>query len=96
VACLLVGLEYLHCNGVMHRDLKPENLVLDENGYVHITDLGIAKLIANDKEIIDSSGTPGYMSPEALNNQHHELCSDFFSVGVIIYEFMNGKVSCPH
>ena len=75
------------------RDLKPENLVLDENGYIHITDLGIARLITPiEKEIIDSSGTPGYMAPEALNNQHHDLSSDFFSIGIIIYEFMYGKV----
>jgi serine/threonine protein kinase len=77
----------------MHRDIKPENLVLDENGYVHITDMGIAKLITQqDREIIDSSGTPGYMSPEALYNKHHDLCSDFFSIGIIVYEFMNGRV----
>lgn len=44
VACMIVGLEYMHNNGVIHRDIKPENLVMDTNGYVRITDLGIARI----------------------------------------------------
>ena len=44
VGCMIVGLEYMHNNGVIHRDIKPENLVMDNNGYVRITDLGIARI----------------------------------------------------
>lgn len=44
IACIMVGLEYIHNNGIIHRDIKPENLVLDSKGYVRITDLGIARL----------------------------------------------------
>ena len=44
VACMIVGLEYMHNNGVIHRDIKPENLVMDNNGYVRVTDLGIARI----------------------------------------------------
>jgi serine/threonine protein kinase len=43
VACIFVGLEFLHNNNIIQRDIKPENLVLDEQGYVRITDLGIAR-----------------------------------------------------
>jgi serine/threonine protein kinase len=43
VACIFLGLEYLHNNEIIHRDIKPENLVLDNQGYVRITDLGIAR-----------------------------------------------------
>src|SRR5690606_33221553 len=43
VCCILLGLEYLHVNNILHRDIKPENLVLDDKGYVRITDFGIAK-----------------------------------------------------
>ena len=45
IACVLLGLEYIHGNGVIHRDIKPENLVMDSTGYVRITDLGIARVI---------------------------------------------------
>lgn len=45
---MIVGLEYMHNNGVLHRDIKPENIVMDENGYVRITDLGIARIWAPD------------------------------------------------
>jgi serine/threonine protein kinase len=42
--CIILALEYLHNNNIIHRDLKPENLVLDEHGYVRLTDLGIARI----------------------------------------------------
>jgi serine/threonine kinase 32 len=44
IACMVVGLEYMHNNGVIHRDIKPENLVMDNSGYIRITDLGIARI----------------------------------------------------
>lgn len=74
VACVVVGLEYLHLNNIIHRDIKPENLVLDNKGlckysiinyffmkgYVRITDLGIARILKPENSS-DTSGTPGYM-----------------------------------
>ena len=42
--CILIGLEYMHTNGVLHRDIKPENLLIDENGYLRITDMGISRM----------------------------------------------------
>jgi serine/threonine protein kinase len=56
----MLGLDYLHMNGIIHRDIKPENLVLDSKGYVRITDLGIARVWRPDNAS-DTSGTPGYM-----------------------------------
>ncbi len=60
IACIMIGLEYIHNNGIIHRDIKPENLVLDSKGYVRITDLGIARLMQPENSQ-DTSGTPGYM-----------------------------------
>lgn len=60
VACILLPLTYLHQNGIIHRDLKPENLVLDSDGYLRLTDLGIAR-INKGNNAGDTSGTPGYM-----------------------------------
>jgi len=65
IACIIVGLEYLHSNKILHRDIKPENLVLDEKGYVRITDLGIARLWTAENSQ-ETSGTPGYMAPEVM------------------------------
>ncbi len=53
-------MEYLHKNNIIHRDIKPENIVLDNEGYVKITDLGVARIWNPDNEN-DTSGTPGYM-----------------------------------
>ena len=89
IGCILLGLEYCHRNKIIHRDIKPENLVLDSNGYVHITDFGIAKIqqLHNAKE---TSGTPGYMSPEVMFGHDHNILVDYFAVGVMGYEFLKG------
>lgn len=86
----MLGLEYIHSNNIIHRDIKPENLIIDEHGYIHITDFGIARTFyKNNKK--DTSGTPGYMAPEILCAQNHKYEVDFYAIGVIIYEFMLGK-----
>ena len=88
-SCILLGLEYIHINNIIHRDIKPENLVLDEKGYVRITDFGVSKKNLRDNSS-ETSGTPGYMAPEVLCALNHSFQVDFFALGVIIYEFMNG------
>jgi serum/glucocorticoid-regulated kinase 2 len=84
-ACLLSGFEYLHTNNIVHRDIKPENLVLDQKGYVHITDFGIARMTNSDNSNV-TSGTPGYMAPEVLCAQDHRAPVDYFALGVILFE----------
>ena len=93
VACIILGLEYLHTNKVIHRDLKPENIIFDKKGYIHIADFGIAKDLSNEPEekTVDISGSPGYMSPETIFKKPHSYASDFFSLGVICYEMMMKK-----
>lgn len=91
IACILLGLEYIHSQNIIHRDIKPENLVLDEKGFVRITDFGIAKFFSK-KNSSETSGTPGYMAPEVMNRQNHTAAVDYFAVGVIGYEFMLGRV----
>ena len=89
ISCLLLGLEYIHKNNIIHRDIKPENLVLDENGYVRITDFGVAKICRSDNSS-ETSGTPGYMAPEVLMARNHSFPVDFFAIGVMGFEFMLG------
>ncbi|CAG9317218.1 unnamed protein product [Blepharisma stoltei] len=90
IVCILNGLEYLHMNGIIHRDIKPENLVLDEKGYVRLTDFGIAR-IWQPENGNETSGTPGYMAPEVICRQNHNIQADYFALGVIVYEFMLGR-----
>ena len=90
LACIIHSLSYIHKNKVIHRDIKPENLVLDDKGYVHITDFGIAKINMPDNSS-ETSGTPGYMCPEVMNGKNHSFPADYFSIGVIGYEFMMGR-----
>ena len=90
ISCLLLGLEYIHKNNIIHRDIKPENLVLDENGYIRITDFGVAKVCKTDNSS-ETSGTPGYMAPEVLMAKNHSFPVDFFAIGVMGFEFMLGR-----
>ena len=87
---IIFSLEYIHSNNIIHRDIKPENLVLDENGYIRLTDFGIAKENMPDNSS-ETSGTPGYMSPEVMKSMNHSFPADYFALGVIGYEFMKGE-----
>jgi serine/threonine protein kinase len=86
---MVLGLEYIHNNKVIHRDIKPENLVLDDRGYLRITDFGVGKIFQKENSS-ETSGTPGYMAPEVMCAQNHTFLVDYFAVGVIGYEFMLG------
>ena len=90
VACLIAGLEYVHDKNIIHRDIKPENLVIENDGYLRITDFGIARVWREDNAQ-DTSGTPGYMAPEVMCRQNHSFLVDYFAVGVIAYECMFGR-----
>jgi serine/threonine protein kinase len=48
MVCIFLGLEHMHSNNIIHRDIKPENLVLDSQGYVRITDMGIARVMRSE------------------------------------------------
>ena len=87
---IILGLEYIHNKRIIHRDIKPENLVMDNKGYIRITDFGISKIFSS-KNYKETSGTPGYMSPEVMQGQNHNKAVDYFALGVICFECMMGK-----
>ena len=90
-ACIAIALSACHNSGIIHRDLKPENLVFDREGYLMLTDFGIASLYTQGIDNHDhTSGTPGYMAPEVMLNRNHDCSSDFFALGVIACELMTG------
>ena len=90
VANIIISLEYLHHKKIIHRDLKPENFVFDSDGYLRITDFGVSRIVRDDNHQ-DTSGTPGYMSPEVICHKNHTYTTDFFALGVMAYEFMLGR-----
>ena len=86
---------HLHFHKIVHRDLKPENILITESGEIKVIDFGIAQL-HGDFDINDSKrfiGTPIYMSPEQKKNpQKVSYSSDIFSLGIITYELVTGKL----
>lgn len=88
------GLSEAHNLGVVHRDLKPQNIMIDREGKVRIMDFGIARLLR--MEGITATGiiigTPEYMSPEQVEGEDTDERSDIYSLGVILFEMVTGKV----
>ena len=85
------GLEHLHSLRIVYRDLKPENILLDDNGHVRISDLGLAIGIPENEQVRGRVGTVGYMSPEVIENEKYTFSPDWFSLGCLIYEMIEGK-----
>jgi serine/threonine-protein kinase len=88
------GLAEAHKLGVVHRDIKPNNIMIDKNGNARIMDFGIARSL-KEKGITGAGvliGTPEYMSPEQVEGKEVDQRSDVYSLGVILYEMMTGRV----
>jgi len=89
------GLQAVHEKGILHRDLKTRNIMVDHKGQLYILDFGIAKsLLTDESSSLDGKiiGTPEYMSPEQTQGKPADQCSDIYSLGIIMYELMTGKV----
>ena len=88
--CITLILEHLHERSIIYRDLKPENIVIDSDGYPKLIDFGTAKFVNGRTYTI--VGTPHYMAPEVITGHGYGLSADFWSLGIMVFEFLFGNV----
>lgn len=101
-AIMLSILEAMHSRGIIYRDLKPENVMVEENGYLKLIDMGTCKKMSasspngekasNLGKTFTIIGTPNYMAPEIISGKGYSYYVDLWSLGIVLYEFMSGYV----
>lgn len=86
------GIEAAHHNNIVHRDIKPQNIMISNEGKVKVTDFGIARAATSNTIHSDVMGSVHYTSPEQARNGFVDGKSDIYSLGIVMYEMVTGRV----
>ncbi|WP_251422123.1 Stk1 family PASTA domain-containing Ser/Thr kinase [Veillonella agrestimuris] len=89
------GLEHAHAMGIVHCDIKPHNVIITDNGRVKVTDFGIARAMNSTNTMMYTNsimGSAHYLSPEQASGKSVDGSTDIYSLGVVLYEMLTGKV----
>jgi beta-lactam-binding protein with PASTA domain/tRNA A-37 threonylcarbamoyl transferase component Bud32 len=90
---ILRAARFAHQRGIVHRDLKPQNVLIDDEGRIKVADFGIARAGASDMTETGSvMGTAQYLSPEQAQGRPVDARSDLYSIGIVLYEMLTGRV----
>jgi len=91
------ALQLAHANGVVHRDIKPSNILIDHRGRARVVDFGLAKLGRETQLTLTGKamGTPGYCAPEQITGQTMDERTDIFTLGLLGYQLLTGKIPTP-
>jgi eukaryotic-like serine/threonine-protein kinase len=87
-----LALEFAHRHGIIHRDIKPANILVGAQGDIKISDFGVALHSGGDHTHLQGVGSPAYMSPEQVQDKELSHQTDIYSLGVVMYQLLTGKL----